>query len=93
MERRLDKIEKHLGGQEPDYGPILWVDVTSWPTDDQDAYCTGSAKQQEDLIERHCGRRPAATGLRGPIRTVINMPGPGNDLTEVVWITKGASDR
>ena len=71
-ERRLDRIEAGLGDGEPDHGPILWVNLGDWPADDQAAYFAGDAAVQADLIERHCGRRPADTGPHGPIRTVID---------------------
>jgi hypothetical protein len=74
VERRLERVSKALGGQEPDYGPMLMVDVCSWPPDDQDAFRLGTPEQRADLIEGHCGRRPATTGPRGPIRTIIDVP-------------------
>ena len=75
MEKRLDKIEKQLGGQEPgDSEPILMVNVCAWLLADQDAFLVGTDEEQVALIERHCGRRPPPTGPRGPLRTIIDMP-------------------
>ena len=69
----MNRVEQRLSGRD-DYGSILWVDVREWPEDDQAAYLSGDPATRSALIERHCGRRPAVTGARGPIRTVVDLP-------------------
>jgi hypothetical protein len=84
VERRINRVSKALGGQEPDYGPLLMVNVREWPAEDREAFLAGTDEEQVALIERHCGRRPAATGPHGPIRTIIDLPPPPIDPAAAV---------
>jgi hypothetical protein len=90
MERRLTRIEKQLGEQEPGVGePILMVNVCHWPIADQERFRVGTPEERVNLIERHCGRRPPPTGPRGPIRTIIDMPVAPIDPARVVAEAEG----
>ena len=84
MEKRLSKISKALGGNEPPPEQILFVNVCAWPLEDQERFRVGTPEAQEDLIEAHCGRRPVAAGPHGAIRTIIDLPIPPMDPTAAV---------
>jgi hypothetical protein len=56
MDKRLQRVEKHLGDGEPERGMIQFVDTTRWPADDQEHFRAGSPEQRAALIEAHTGR-------------------------------------
>jgi hypothetical protein len=84
MEKRLSRIEKQLGSEHEDYGSLLMVDVCTWPLADQDAFLAGTSQEREALILSHTGRRPAATGPCGPVRTIIDLPIPPMDPARAI---------
>ncbi len=90
MEKRLSKIEQHLGADEPEREQALFVNLADWPEADAAAFLAGDRQQRSDLVARHCGRRPAGAGRY--VNTIVDVSpapmNPGDAIPEVERIVR-----
>ncbi len=66
MERRLEKLDKALGGQEPPRGRIAFADLEAWPDNARAAFlaadASGNHDRVDDLVFEQTGVRPSRGG-------------------------------
>jgi len=76
MERRLEKLDKALGGQEPPRGRVAYADLTIWPDDARAAFlaadAAGDHDRVDDLVFEQTGIRPTRGGTH--INLIVNHP-------------------
>ena len=76
MERRLEKLDKALGGQEPPRGRIAYADLASWPDDVRAAFlaadASGDHDRVDDLVFEQTGVRPTRGGNH--INLIVDHP-------------------
>ena len=76
MERRLEKLDKALGGQDPPRGRIAFADLASWPDDAREAFLAADAASDhnrvDDLVEAQTGVRPSRGGNH--INLIVDHP-------------------
>jgi len=76
MERRLDRIEKQLGGDEPERGQIAHADLEHWPPEEREKFlaadAAGDTGTVDRLVEAQTGVRPTRTGRF--VGLIVDMP-------------------
>jgi hypothetical protein len=94
MERRLDRIERGLGGRDDACGPLALIAPNSWSDADRAAWERAQIVHDEDvesaLIEKYAGHpvRPCRHARRH--FTIIVVPAPqhiedADEATRAAW--------
>lgn len=76
MERRLDRLTKVLGVNEPPRGQIAFVDLPNWPPEACEAFLAaedaGDYDTVAELVEAQTGVRPTPGGRY--VSLVVDLP-------------------
>jgi len=76
MERRLTRIDRALGADEPEPGQIAYAHLPSWPAEAVAAFLQADASGDDDtiddLVEAQTGTRPTRGGRR--IGVIVDLP-------------------
>ncbi len=81
MEKRLQRVAKAMGADEPERGRIAYADLPSWPPDAREAFLAadvaGDTATMDDLVLARTGVRPTRTGRF--VGLIVDMPIPALD--------------